>query len=71
MTGPAPRPGAPASRRGLVVAYLAAAFVVVLGVTAFVLGGADDSPGLQGLGALVAAAGVVLGVRTRRRVRGR
>ena len=40
-----------------------------LGITAVVLGGADDSPGLQGIGALIVVASVVFGVRAVRRSR--
>lgn len=40
---------------------------VALGVAAVVAGGADDSPGLQGIGVLLAIAAVVFGVRTLRR----
>ena len=36
---------------------------VVLGVAAVVLGEADDSPGLQGLGGLLAVGSVVVAVR--------
>ncbi len=53
-------------------AFLAAVVVtalVAIGVTAVVLGEADDSPGLQGLGVLLVIAAVVLGVRTVRRAR--
>jgi hypothetical protein len=46
-----------------VVALLA----IALGVGGMVLGEADDSPGLQGLGALFIIGAVVLGVRTARR----
>ncbi len=49
-----------------VIALLAA---VAVGVTAVVLGEADDSPGLQGLGVLLVIGAVVLGVRTVRRAR--
>ena len=47
----------------LLLAILAAA----IGVAAVVLGGYDDSPGLQGLGVLVVLGAVVLGVRAARR----
>jgi hypothetical protein len=40
------------------VRYLVALLVVLLGVAAVVLGGADDSPGLQLIGALLIAAAV-------------
>jgi len=42
---------------------------VLLGAAAVVAGGADDSPGLQGLGVLLAVAGVVVLVRAARRRR--
>lgn len=48
--------------RTLVVVLL----LVALGVAGVVAGGADDSPGLQLLGVLVVAGGVVLAVRTSR-----
>ena len=38
----------------------------VLGVLAVVLGGADDSPGLQGIGGFLIVAAVVVGVRRSR-----
>lgn len=41
----------------------------VLGVLAVVLGGADDSPGLQGIGGFLIVAAVVVGVRAVRRGR--
>ncbi|WP_175471797.1 hypothetical protein [Geodermatophilus telluris] len=50
----------------VVVAVLVA---VALGVIAVVLGEADDSPGLQGLGVLLAVGAVALGVRALRRAR--
>ena len=37
--------------------------VVALGGAVFVLGGADDSPGLQGIGAVLAACGTTLCAR--------
>ncbi|WP_309081100.1 hypothetical protein [Zhihengliuella sp.] len=47
--------------------YLLATLIMAvglgLGATGFVYGEADDSPGLQGLSALVAIAAIVLGVR--------
>ena len=49
--------------------YLLAAVAVVLGVLGVVAGGADDSPGLQGLGGLLVLGGVGLCVRTARRAR--
>ncbi|MEU8607640.1 hypothetical protein AB0C29_06530 [Actinoplanes sp. NPDC048791] len=47
--------------------YALAAVAVLLGVAAFVYGGADDSPGLQLLGALLVIGAIVLVVRTARR----
>ncbi|PRY47485.1 hypothetical protein LY71_114119 [Geodermatophilus tzadiensis] len=43
--------------------------LVVVGVTGVVLGEADDSPGLQGLGVLLAVSAIALGVRAARRAR--
>lgn len=43
----------------------------VLGVLGMVLGEADDSPGLQGIGGLLILGAVVLGVRALRRARSR
>jgi hypothetical protein len=48
---------------------LVAVLAIGLGVAAIVLGEADDSPGLQGLGLLLVIGAVVLGVRTARRSR--
>ena len=45
--------------------------MVVLGVLGMVLGEADDSPGLQGLGLLLIAGAVVLAVRAVTRGRAR
>jgi hypothetical protein len=50
---------------------LALAVGVAVGVAAIVFGEADDSPGLQGLGALLVVGMVVLGVRATRRTRRR
>jgi hypothetical protein len=49
--------------------YLVAAVVVALGAAAVVFGEADDSPGLQVIGVVVAVAAVVLVVRNVRRRR--
>jgi hypothetical protein len=52
--------------------YLLAALavlVVALGVAGIVLGEADDSPGLQLLGAVLVVGTIVYGVRTVRRRR--
>jgi hypothetical protein len=43
--------------------------LLALGVAGMVLGEGDDSPGLQGLGALLILGAVALGVRTARRGR--
>ena len=45
-----------------------AVLVVALGAAAFVYGGSDDSPGLQGIGALLVLGALVFGVRAARRV---
>ena len=47
--------------------FLLAILAAATGVAAVVLGGYDDSPGLQGLGVLVIVGAVVLGVRAVRR----
>jgi drug/metabolite transporter (DMT)-like permease len=49
--------------------YVLVVLVVILGVAAFVYGGADDSPGMQLIGALLVVGAVVFGVRTARRAR--
>ncbi len=46
---------------------LVACLVVALGVTAVVFGEADDSPGLQLIGVLLALGAAAFGVRTARR----
>lgn len=46
---------------------LVAVLLVGLGVAAVVAGEADDSPGLQGLGVLLAVGAAVYGVRVLRR----
>jgi hypothetical protein len=48
---------------------LAVVLAVAVGVAAVVAGEADDSPGLQGLGVLLAVGAVLLGVRAVRRTR--
>ncbi|GAA3698228.1 hypothetical protein GCM10022377_08990 [Zhihengliuella alba] len=53
------------------LAILIMAVGLSLGAMGFVYGEADDSPGLQGLSALLAIAAVVLGVRILRRRRRR
>ena len=50
-----------------VLAVLAALLATAIGVAAIVLGEADDSPGLQGLGVLLIVGTVALGVRARQR----
>ncbi|WP_320066254.1 hypothetical protein [Micromonospora sp. RTGN7] len=51
------------------VALLAVALAVALGVAGIVHGEADDSPGLQLLGVLLIVGAVVFGVRITRRGR--
>jgi hypothetical protein len=46
---------------------LLALLAIAIGVAAVVLGEADDSPGLQGLGVLLVIGTVVLSVRTAQR----
>lgn len=46
---------------------LGVVLVVAIGVAGVVLGEADDSPGLQGLGGLLVVGAVVVGARTLRR----
>lgn len=46
--------------------YLLALLLAALGVAGVVAGGADDSPGLQGLGLLLVVGAVVLAVRRAR-----
>lgn len=50
---------------------LALAVGVAIGAAAIVYGEGDDSPGLQGLGALIVLVMITLGVRTIRRRRRR
>ena len=50
---------------------LAPLLVGALGVAVVVLGGADDSPGLQGIGVVIVAGAAVLFVRASRRDRHR
>ncbi len=52
-----------------VLTLVAVLVLVALGVAAVVLGEADDSPGLQGLGVLLVVGAVALGVRMVRRAR--
>ena len=49
--------------------YVLAVLILALGIAAVVLGEADDSPGLQGIGVVLVVGAVVLGVRTARRSR--
>ena len=51
--------------------YLFTVLAVAVGAAAVIAGEADDSPGLQGLGALLAIGAVVLLVRSVRRDRAR
>jgi drug/metabolite transporter (DMT)-like permease len=48
---------------------LIAAMAIAIGIAAVVAGEADDSPGLQGLGVLLAVGAAVFGVRTVQRNR--
>jgi membrane protein implicated in regulation of membrane protease activity len=50
-------------------ALFPAILVVAIGVAAFVYGGADDSPGLQLIGAVLVIGSVVLTLRAFRRPR--
>jgi hypothetical protein len=52
-----------------VLAVVAVLAMVAVGVAGMVLGEADDSPGLQGLGLLLIGGAVALGVRAVRRGR--
>lgn len=47
--------------------YVLAVLAFVAGVAAFVYGGADDSPGLQLLGAVLALGAIAVTVRRARR----
>jgi len=49
--------------------YVLVVVAVVIGIAAIVFGEADDSPGLQGLGALLAIGAIVFAVRAARRRR--
>jgi len=50
--------------------YVPAVLALVTGVAAFLYGGADDSPGLQLIGAVLVIGAITLAVRqARRRVR--
>ena len=51
------------------VLILGVILAVAIGVAGFVYGGADDSPGLQLIGAVIVIGAVVLGVRAARRGR--
>ena len=57
------------SAPGTVVRYLVALLAFAIGAAGMVAGEADDSPGLQLLGALLIIGAVTLGVRTARRRR--
>jgi membrane protein implicated in regulation of membrane protease activity len=65
-----PAPERPARTEGRPVPYVLALLMLALGAAAVVAGGADDSPGLQAIGVLLAAGAVTLVVRTVRRRRG-
>ena len=54
-------------RKGSPMKILLAVLVIAIGVAAVVLGGADDSPGLQLIGVVLVAGTVALSVRTARR----
>jgi hypothetical protein len=56
-------------RSGDVLSYLVAVLVLAVGAAGIVAGEADDSPGLQLLGALLVIGAIVAGVRTARRGR--
>lgn len=47
--------------------YFVLVLIAALGVAAVGYGGADDSPGLQGIGALLVLGALVSAVRTARR----
>lgn len=46
--------------------YVIAFLVGLLGIAAVILGGLDDSPGLQGIGMLIIGGAVVLAMRGQR-----
>ena len=50
--------------------YVLAILAIAIGVAAFLYGGADDSPGLQLLGAVIVVSAVAFGVGMARRIRG-
>ena len=54
-------------RDGEPVKWLAPLLVAALGVAVVVLGGADDSPGLQGIGVVIVASAALLLIRAVRR----
>lgn len=51
------------------MAYVLAVLIAALGGAAFVYGGADDSPGLQLIGALLVVGAIAFAVRVARRSR--
>ena len=59
----------PTRRPGDLLSYLVAVLVLAVGAAGIVAGEADDSPGLQLLGALLVIGAVVASVRTARRGR--
>ena len=59
----------PTRRSGDLLSYLVAVLVLAVGAAGIVAGEADDSPGLQFLGALLVVGAIVAGVRTARRGR--
>ncbi len=56
--------------KSVLAAIAIALTLALLGVAGLVLGEADDSPGLQALGALLVIGAVALSVRTAQRSRG-
>ncbi|MGB7236842.1 MAG: hypothetical protein WBD41_12770 [Rhodococcus sp. (in: high G+C Gram-positive bacteria)] len=55
---------APKAKRINIIATLAAIAIAALGGAAFVLGGADDSPGLQMIGVVLVVSAGWLAIRT-------
>jgi hypothetical protein len=49
--------------------YVLASLIALLGVAAFLYGGADDSPGLQLIGAVLVLGAAAFSVRAARRTR--
>jgi hypothetical protein len=59
----------PTRRSADLLSYLVAVLVLAVGAAGIVAGEADDSPGLQLLGALLVIGAIVVGARTARRGR--